>query len=480
MPATESEPGHHASEMVPSTTIAREPNLAPRLSLAELDAKGRALREKCPRRSQAEWKAPRGRPDPIRLLEVSNEGRIPELIPVRMGRMASSPFTFFRGAALNMAADLATTPTTGLRVQACGDCHVLNFGDYATPERRVIFEINDMDETLPAPWEWDVKRLAASMVLAGRNNGFSDDASRNAVLACVRSYREHMAEFAAMPVLQVWYSSIEVEAVLSSIKNKETRRREERMLAKARARSVVEHDFPKLVTMAGGEPVIKDRPPRIYHPQAEQGVELLDRARAAFASYRESLQDDRRVLLERFELKDIAIKVVGVGSVGTLCAVVLLMASDRDPLFLQVKEARASVLEPYAGKSRYANHGQRVVQGCRLMQSASDIFLGWTKGQIGRHVYIRTLKDVKISFKVESFKPGEMRQYADLCGRTLARAHARSGAPAAISGYLGGSEIFDHAIAEFGVAYADQTERDHAVLKKAIRAGRVAAEPESD
>ncbi len=398
----------------------------PRLSPEKLSEIGKRLRDKCPRRSHAGWKPPHDRRDPLSLLEASNKGRIPELIPIRYGRMVKTPFTFYRGAALNMAADLAGMPATGLQVQACGDCHLLNFGDFATPERRVIFDVNDMDETLPAPWEWDVKRLAASVVLACRNNGFSERAARDAALSCVRSYREHMAEFAQMSVLDVWYSSIEVEKTLPTLRDKETRQRHQRLLAKARARSVQEHDFPKLAALAGKKPVIKDNPPLIYHPQNEGGEALLTRAREAFGAYRESLQEDRRVLLDRFELKDIAIKVVGVGSVGTFCAVMLLMASDRDPLFLQVKEARRSVLEPYAGRSVYPNHGQRVVNGYRLMQSASDIFLGWTKGKLGRHFYVRRLKDMKISPMVELFKPVMMTQYAEICARTLARAHARS------------------------------------------------------
>jgi uncharacterized protein (DUF2252 family) len=409
----------------------------------------------------------------MRLLQESNEGRLPELIPIRYGRMVRTPFTFYRGAALNMAADLAVTPTTGLRVQACGDCHLLNFGDFATPERRVIFDVNDFDETLPAPWEWDVKRLAASFVIASRNNGFSRARAKDAVLACVRSYREHIAEYSEMPVLEVWYASIDVEKVLPTFKDKEARLRHRKMLAKARHRSVLEHDFPKLAAKAGKAPIIKEDPPLIYHPH-ERGVEeLLTRARAALAEYRESVQDDRRVLVDRFELKDIAIKVVGVGSVGTFCAVTLFMASEEDPLFLQVKEARASVLEAYAGKSIYPNHGQRVVNGIRLMQSASDIFLGWTKGKLGRHFYIRQLRDMKIGPLVELFTPSVMTRYAEICGWTLARAHARSGAPAKISGYLGKSDAFDEAIARFAAAYADQSERDHAALKKAVRAGRV-------
>ena len=318
------------------------PATALRPTLNELREIGKSLRETCPRSSHAIWKASAHRPNPMRLLEQSNKGRIPELIPIRYGRMVRTPFTFYRGAALNMAADLAETPVTGMRVQACGDCHLLNFGAYATPERRLVFDINDLDETLPAPWEWDVKRLAASFVLACRDNGFSKANARDAVLACVRSYRERMAEYSDMAVLEVWYSSIEVEKAIATITDKKGSRRGQKRLAAARARSVLEHDFPKLATSAGHAPTIKDAPPLIYHLSGENAKELDVRARAAFASYRNSLQDDRRLLIDRYAITDYAIKVVGVGSVGTFCAITLLMASEKDPLFLQVKEARAS------------------------------------------------------------------------------------------------------------------------------------------
>jgi uncharacterized protein (DUF2252 family) len=446
---------------------------APHPSRAEFRAMGRALRDKCPRRAHALWNAPTDRPGPLQLMEVSNQGRILELIPLRYGRMVRSPFTFYRGAALNMAADLAATPVTGLRVQACGDAHLLNFGAFATPERRVNFDINDLDETLPAPWEWDVKRLAASFVVACRSNGFSDARARDAVLACVRSYRERMVEYSQMRALDVWYAHIDLEDLIETIKDAQARKRIHKRLDAARARSVVEHDFPKLAEMAGQAPAIKDNPPLIYHPNEAAVKDLLTRARAAFGEYRESMQEDRRTLIDRYDLKDVAIKVVGVGSVGTYCAVMLLMASAQDPLFLQVKEARASVLEAYAGKSVYANHGQRVVNGYRLMQSVSDIFLGWTEGELGRHVYVRQLRDMKLTPLVELFTPGVMAQYAQICGWALARAHARSGEPAAISGYLGKSDAFDKAIAQFCIAYADQNERDHEVLRKAVQAGRV-------
>jgi uncharacterized protein (DUF2252 family) len=407
------------------------------------------------------------------LLDASNKGRLPDLIPLRYGRMVRSPFTFYRGAALNMAHDLAKTPATGMRVQACGDCHLMNFGSFGTPERRLIFDINDLDETLPAPWEWDVKRLAASFVLACRNSGFGKRVARDAAQACARSYRERMAEYSEMSVLDVWYSSIDTEKVVETARDRATRKRFQKRIAAARTRSVLEHDFPKLAAMAGREPRIKDSPPLIYHPRSETEESILAGAHYAFAGYRESLPDDKRRLVDRYEVKDLAIKVVGVGSVGTVCTVMLLMADDADPLFLQLKQARASVLQPYAGRSVYPNHGQRIVNGYRLVQSASDIFLGWTKGKTGLHYFVRQLRDMKLSPLVELFTPALMLQYAALCGWTLARAHARSGESAQISGYLGKSEVFDTAIGRFAVAYADQGERDHEVLRKAVQSGQV-------
>ncbi len=409
----------------------------------------------------------------MQLLEQSNQGRIPSLIPIRYGRMVRTPFTFYRGAALNMAADLAGTPATGMRVQACGDCHLLNFGAFATPERRLVFDINDLDETLPAPWEWDVKRLATSFVLACRDNDFSESDARDAVLACVRTYRERMAEYGDMPVLEVWYASIDAEKLTATVADEEAGKRALKRMAAARARNVLEHDFPKLAARAGRSPTIKDDPPLIYHPNEEGEEDLLSRARASFSDYRETLQEDRRVLLDRYELMDTAMKVVGVGSVGTYCSIMLLMASAKDPLFLQVKEARSSVLEAYAGKSIYSNHGQRVVNGHRIMQSASDIFLGWAQGKLGRHAYVRQLRDMKIGAQAELFTRGFMVEFAGFCGWALARAHARSGSPAQLTGYLGNSDTLDKAIANFAAAYADQTERDHAVLKKAARSGRI-------
>ena len=387
--------------------------------------------------------------------------------------MMRTPFTFYRGAALNMAADLAATPTTGLRVQACGDAHLLNFGAFATPERRVIFDINDLDETLPAPWEWDVKRLAASFALACRDRGFDAAFARDAVLSCVRSYRLAMRKFSQMRVLDVWYAHKDMEDLVDTIEDKETSKRLRKRLAAARERSVLEHDFPKLAEVVGQLPTIKDAPPLIYHWRAKGHKEFTEGVKVAFSKYRDTMQEDRRQLLDHYELRDIAIKVVGVGSVGTWCGILLLMAGEQDPLFLQVKEAGASVLEAYAGKSVYPNHGQRVVNGCRLMQSASDLFLGWTVGPAGRQFYVRQLKDMKISMQVELFTRSVMTQYAELCGWTLARAHARCAQPAMIAGYLGKSDTFDEAVAGFSIDYADQSERDHKVLMKAVREGRL-------
>ena len=333
--------------------------------------------------AHAVWQAPPARPDPVQLVEEGDKGRIPQLIPLRHGRMMQSPFTYYRGAALAMAVDLAALPTTGVRVQACGDAHLGNFRCFATPERRIIFDIHDLDETLPAPWEWDLKRLAASFVIASRNNGLSDKRAREAVLTCVRSYREHMAEFSEMGALELWYHSVDADKLMDNVEDDELRRRGKKRLAKAMALSALEYDFPKLADTTSETPTIRDNPPTIYHWHEHGTEEFYEIVRGIFTRYRDSLPDDRRVLLDRYELKDVTIKVVGVGSVGTVCAIGLLMAGEHDPLFLQFKEAGPSVLEAYAGKSVYANHGQRVVQGHRLMQSSSDVFLGWTEGKAG-------------------------------------------------------------------------------------------------
>jgi len=444
-------------------------------SRKELYAAGKSLREKCPRASHAAWQPAADRPGPVSLVLKADEGRLPELLPLRHGRMALSPFTFYRGSALAMAVDLAGTPATGVRVQCGGDSHLVNFRGLGTPERQVIFAINDLDETLPAPWEWDLKRLAASFVIASRDNGLSEPDAKDAALTCVRSYREHMAEFSEMKVLDLWYFTLDAEVLISTIKDPGIRRRLIKRLAKARESSTSEGVFPKLVDDSGASPLFKDELPAIYHskdyPAGDVHPDICD----AVAMYRETLSPAHRTLFDRFEIKDAAIKVVGVGSVGTSCWVLLLMTRGGEPLILQVKEARASVLEAYAGKSVYQNHGERVVNGHRLMQPASDIFLGWTVGARGRHFYIRQLRDVKIKPAVETFGTAEMAHFAQWCGWTLALSHARSGEPAVISGYLGKSDVFDKAIATFSIAYADQNEQDHAEIQRAIRNGKIEA-----
>lgn len=437
---------------------------------------GQALRAKLPRGSHATWKPARGRTDPIKLLIDSSKGRIPSLLPIRYGRMAQSPFGFFRGAAAVMAYDLAKTPVSGIEVQLCGDCHLLNFGAFATPERRLIFDINDFDETLPGPWEWDLKRLVASFVVASRNGHFKAGEARAAALACARSYRKNLAEFSKMRFLDLWYACMDVEEVMiKRIVNRSIRNRLKKKIAKVRAHTAIEDDFPVLAESSGGQARIRDNPPLIYHPPEAKEAEFEEIVEEAMQGYRDSLPDDRKMLFDRYKRVDIAMKVVGVGSVGTWCSIVLHMAGPQDPLFLQAKEARPSVLEAYLGKSRYPNHGQRVVIGQRLMQSASDIFLGWTKGRRGRHFYMRQLRDMKIKPQVELFGPKEMANYGRFCGWALARAHAKSGPAAAISGYLGKSDRMDEVLADFGESYADQNERDHRALTEAIKNGRIEA-----
>jgi uncharacterized protein (DUF2252 family) len=405
---------------------------------------------------------------------AAENGRIPDLLPLRHGRMVQSAFTFYRGAALTMAADLASTPVSGIRVQCCGDAHLSNFGGFATPERRVIFSINDLDETLPAPWEWDVKRLAASFVVACRDNGLKDTVASDVVLTCVRTYREAMAEFSDLRTLELWYQAMWADDLVAGIKDPDFRKRGLARLQKERAKSVAEDIFPKLVEHKGEMPVIRDQLPTIFHAPGHGPGEVQKIVLDTLAGYRATLLHSSQSLLDRYELLDAAIKVVGIGSVGTLCWVLLLQAGEGDPLFLQVKEARASVLEPHAGASEFPNHGQRVVNGYRLMQPASDMFLGWSRGP-KRDFFVRQLRDIKISIRVETFGRGEMEIYAAWCGRALALSHARSGSSAMLSGYLGKSDVFDEAIAAFAAAYADQNEKDHAALKRAVRKGTVKA-----
>jgi len=441
------------------------------LTIAERRAAGKALRTRVPRAIHATWSPAPDRPDPISLLEASNRSRITTLVPLRYGRMISSPFAFLRGSAVVMAGDLAMTPYTGIQVQACGDAHLCNFGTYATPERNQVFDVNDFDETLPGPWEWDVKRLAASIVVAGRQNGFSRASTRQATLNCLQMYREHIWDFGEMSHLDLWYSCIDALSILKRV-GRSNRALIGRELEKAHHHTGLQI-FPRLTREINGRYSIKDDPPLITHLDDDERTRWLQ---ALLEGYGASLPDDRRVLLNRYRVVDLAQKVVGVGSVGTHCYIALLLGSENsDPLFLQIKEAQASVLEPHVATSAYPNHAQRVVCGQHLMQAASDIFLGWTSSE-SIDCYIRQLRDMKETPNVEHLLEGDFILYAGLCGWTLARAHARSGDPVQISGYLGTNDQFDRAVAAFAQAYADQTERDHAALVASARAGRVPVE----
>jgi len=445
-------------------------------TLRERLAIGKALRRRATRSAQGKWVSPANRADPLELLKRSDHGRLPELLPIRYARMAQSAFGFFRGAAAVMAADLATTPRTGLHVQACGDCHVSNFGGFGSPERQLVFDINDFDETLHAPWEWDVKRLATSIVLAGRQKGDGEHSSEKAVRVAVASYREQMHQYAKMRALEVWYSKLNAEILVTIAKTKRAKKYFERIEEKAKLQTA-EHVFPRMTELVNGLPRIIDNPPLIYHPR--QRIKQGKRVREMFRRYRLTLPEERRVIIDRYHIVDIARKVVGVGSVGTRCAVVLLMAGKDDPLFLQFKEALPSVLEPYAGKSRYRYHGERVVTGQRMLQAASDIFLGWTRDDQGHDYYFRQLRDMKMTINVEDMPKEDWIEYLELCGWTLARAHARTGDAAQIAGYLGKSEAFDKAMVKFAFAYADQTQHDHEGFVKAIRSGSIMANPKA-
>lgn len=436
---------------------------------------GKILREQIPRESHAEWEMASDRTDPVKVIKESSKGRLQHLIPIRYGRMSKSFFTFYRGTASLMAMDLAKTPTSDIRVQACGDCHLSNFGLFATPERNLVFDINDFDETLPAPFEWDIKRLAASFYIAALDNRFSEKDCKSITRSCVQAYREAMAKFSTMKVLDVWYSKFDVDALLASAPDAEAKRNRERIISEARA-NVADYVFPKITQVQDGSRRIVDQIPVVYHPPPEEKMPEL--TLDGLQMYRETLPYERRLLLDRYHVEDVAVKVVGVGSVGTLCTIVLLMAEDDDPLLLQVKEARPSVLAPYAGKSEFDHQGERVVVGQRLMQSASDMMLGWATGtgKFKRQVYIRQLRDMKFSLDIAALKPVQLSRYAGICGWTLARAHARSGDASMIAGYLGKSDTFDRTIETFSALYADQTKRDYELFLGAIESGEITAE----
>ena len=463
-------------------------------SVDERIERGRAARAKVPRASHEGWEPSADRPDPVGLLEEQNTTREPDLVPVRHGRMMVSPFTFYRGAAKIMAADLADTPTAGLDVQLCGDAHLSNFGVYASPERALVFDLNDFDETLPGPFEYDVKRMAASFTIAARNNGYDKDHRHAITRTAVNAYRTGVLEYAGMRTMQIWYDHMSADDVMRAVDvaarsvegsgnrkaAKAAQKSARKTAAKAQSRDSLQA-LSKLAEYVDGEYRIVNQPPIVVRaPDMAESVgftaeEIEHLIHEQFRAYRATLQDDRRHLLERFEVVDVARKVVGVGSVGTRAFIVLLQGRDQqDPLFLQIKEATASVLEDHLPKSRYAQAGERVVHGQRMMQAASDIFLGWTKGvQDDRYFYWRQLRDMKGSVAVEGMTPEGLGFYARICGRTLARAHARSGDPVALATYLGKKDRFDESITDFSLRYADQNERDYQAFVDAIRSGRL-------
>ena len=460
-----------------------------RLTPAERAARGKAARAAVPRTSHAAFEPAPDRPDPVALLAEQAVTRVPELVPVRWGRMLVSPFTYYRGAALPMASDLATTPVSGLPVQACGDAHLSNFGIFGSAERRLVFDVNDFDETLPGPWEWDVKRLATSLEVAARDNGFAAKERRDIVTTAVAAYRLAMRSFAAMTNLDVWYAHVDVDQLRADLDAQLTLRQRKRLdqgIAKARTRDSM-REVTKLTQVVDGRPRIISDPPLLVPvdellPGDADRTAFIGQLGSLISQYRRTLETDRRYLLEQFEPCDMARKVVGVGSVGTRCWIILMLGRDAaDPLFLQIKEAEKSVLSRFVGASKFTNQGQRVVAGQRLMQAASDIFLGWQRTQAGfdgkvRDFYVRQLRDWKFSLDIATMIPAGVRAYGQVCGWTLARAHARSGDRIAIAAYLGASDVFDRAVAQFASLYADQNERDYQALAEAAASGRITAE----
>ena len=445
------------------------------VSKTERHKQGKALRDKCSRTAQAEWKPRSKSHDIIALLEESDADRIPGLVPVKYQRMSVSPFTFYRGTAIIQARDLASARVSGITVQACGDCHLANFGGFATPERTLVFDINDFDETFPGAWEWDVKRLGASLILAARDRSFSKSTAEEAVARPPRHIGNGCQSSPNMTALETWYARIGIDALKEYFrKDADMSGRLSAKQKQARSRNS-EAVFPKLTAVVDGRRKIQDDPPVIYH--FREFAPHFEKQRLKFTQeYKKSLQADRRRLYDRYHHQDVAMKVVGVGSVGTRCYLSLLLADDDDPLFLQFKEARRSVLEPAGGKSRYANQGYRVVEGIHVMQAASDIFLGWAHTK-GHDYYIRQFRDMKVSAEVETFRPSTLVGYATMCGWALARAHAKAGDAAMIAGYLGSTEKFDAALAQYSQAYADQAERDYESFQAAIRSGRLQTEP---
>lgn len=455
-----------------SDQISRLTHPEPGLPRADRRARGKSARARTRRSDLGTWVPSADRPDPIELLASQNSSRFADLVPVRWGRMVASPFTFYRGSAALMASDLAGSPDSGLVTQVCGDAHLQNFGLFASPERRLLFDLNDFDETLPGPWEWDVKRLAASIVLASRDTGGTKQEQLDATHACLRRYRETMETFAGMTSTAVWYSKVDVDDALETMVSS-NRATTEKIAAKARRRDTLQA-LDRLTEVVDGRRRIVDDPPIVEH--LPDLIDISD-VHAMVDEYRSTIAEERRHLFDRFRIVDIARKVVGVGSVGTHCWIALAVtdSEEQDPLFLQIKEASRSVMELFVGRSAHPNHGQRVVVGQRMMQAASDVFLGWTTNADGRHFYIRQLRDMKGSFRLDTLSQSELSDYGSACAAVLARAHARTGDPIALSGYMGKGDAFERSLSTFSMAYADQAERDHAALRGAIDSGRIEA-----
>jgi uncharacterized protein (DUF2252 family) len=446
----------------------------PAASKAARFSEGTAIRKKTPRSVHQEWKPLKNRKDPIDILIESSLGRIETLLPIRYSRMMESPFAFFRGAAAIMAADLAQTQDSGIHLQLCGDCHLMNFGGFATPERKLVFDINDFDETFPGPWEWDLKRLAASFAIAGRWRNFSEKHCKEFAWNAADSYKRHMLDYSKLSALQIWYADIDLAALIEMGKDEGIKKFHQKRIKKASEFTAHEKEFAKMTYQEGQHARIKDDPPLIYHPTVREEEVVLKIAEKAHIKYMDSLPDEKKVLLSRYKLHDIAIKVVGVGSVGTMCGIILLMSATGEPIFLQFKEARKSVLESnLKNKSKYTHQGERIVIGQKLMQSASDMFLGWTNDDLNRYFYIRQLRDAKVKPVLEIMKAENMNDYAKACGWALARAHARSGDPSLLSGYMGKGDEFANAIAKFSLLYAEQNEADYNKMLTAVKEGRL-------
>lgn len=436
--------------------------------------KGTAIRKTTPRSHHQEWIPTENREDPVEILIKTSIGRIESLLPIRYSRMMESPFSFFRGAAAIMAADLAQTPNTGIDLQLCGDCHLMNFGGFATPERKLVFDINDFDETFPGPWEWDVKRLAASFVIAGRWKKFSNKVCKEFAWNVADSYKRHMLDYSQLSALQIWYADIDLADLIEKGEDDDIKEFQNKRIKKAAEYTAHEKEFAKMTYQQGSRARIKDDPPLIYHPSGDEEKRILKEAEIIHKRYLETLSDEKKVLLNRYTLHDLAIKVVGVGSVGTLCGISLLMSATGEPIFLQFKEARKSVLEAHVkAKSKYGHQGERIVQGQKLMQSASDMFLGWTNDDKGKFFYIRQLRDAKVKPVLEIMKAKNMTDYAKACGWALARAHARTGDPSVLSGYIGKSNEFANAISRFSISYANQNDSDYDKMLEAIKKGRL-------